>query len=79
MAHRPTQKKGVDFPRRGDAYLVSLTRARGHEIKKTRPALITQNDIGNQYSSITTYKAVPNFKCMYVPVLLDSSGPTASC
>ena len=26
--------------------------ARGHEIRKTRPAVVVQNDIGNQYSPL---------------------------
>lgn len=43
----------VDFSRRGDVYLVNFDPALGHEIKKTRPALIIQNDIGNKYSSLT--------------------------
>jgi len=30
----------------------------GHEIQKTRPALIIQNDIGNRYSPLTIVAAV---------------------
>ena len=33
------------FPHRGDIHLVEFDPARGHEIQKTRPALIIQNDI----------------------------------
>ena len=40
----------MTFPRRGDIYLVEFDPARGHEIQKTRPARIVQNDIGNQHS-----------------------------
>src|SRR2546425_12141980 len=58
MAHRPTKRKAVGFPRRGDVYLVAFDPARGHEIKKTRPALVVQNDIGNQYSSLTIVAAI---------------------
>jgi mRNA interferase MazF len=58
MAHRPAQKKSIGFPRRGDVYLVEFDPARGHEIKKTRPALVIQNDIGNQYSSVTIVAAI---------------------
>jgi mRNA interferase MazF len=37
--------------RRGEIYWVDLSGAKGSEINtKTRPALIIQNDIGNQYS-----------------------------
>jgi mRNA interferase MazF len=45
-------------PRRGDVYLVEFDPARGHEIQKTRPALIIQNDIGNQYSHVTIVAAI---------------------
>jgi mRNA interferase MazF len=37
---------------------VDFDPARGHEIKKTRPALIIQNDVGNQYSSTTIVAAI---------------------
>ena len=40
-------------PRRGEIYLVALDPTIGHEIKKTRPALVVQNDITNQYSGTT--------------------------
>jgi len=30
----------------------------GHEIRKTRPALIIQNDIGNRYSPLTIVAAI---------------------
>jgi mRNA interferase MazF len=38
--------------------LVEFDPARGHEIQKTRPALIIQNDISNQYSPITIVAAI---------------------
>src|SRR5260370_42216620 len=47
------EEEKIGFPRRGDIYLVEFDPARGDEIQKTRPALIIQNDIGNQYSPIT--------------------------
>lgn len=46
------------FPRRGDIYLVNFDPARGHEIQKTRPALVIQNDIGNRHSSVTIVAAI---------------------
>jgi mRNA interferase MazF len=48
----------MTFPHRGDLYLVEFDPARGHEIQKTRPALIVQNDIGNQYSPVTIVAAI---------------------
>ncbi|ELY39291.1 type II toxin-antitoxin system PemK/MazF family toxin [Natronorubrum tibetense] len=39
--------------RRGDVVIVRLDPAEGHEMKKTRPAVVLQNDIGNENSSTT--------------------------
>ena len=39
--------------KRGDIWLVNLDPTVGHEIKKSRPAVIIQNDLGNKYSPIT--------------------------
>ncbi|MHB8276704.1 MAG: type II toxin-antitoxin system PemK/MazF family toxin [Candidatus Humimicrobiaceae bacterium] len=37
----------INYPKRGEIWLVSLEPAAGHEIGKTRPALIISNDINN--------------------------------
>ena len=39
--------------RRGDVVIVRLDPAEGHEITKTRPAVVVQNDVGNANSSTT--------------------------
>lgn len=39
--------------KRGEIWLVNLDPTIGHEIRKERPAIIIQNDIGNKYSPIT--------------------------
>jgi len=39
--------------KRGDIWLVNLDPTLGHEIKKARPAVIIQNDVGNTFSPIT--------------------------
>ena len=44
--------------RRGEVYLVSFDPTVGHEIKKTRPALVIQNEIGNRHSSLTIVAAI---------------------
>ncbi|MCU0287396.1 MAG: type II toxin-antitoxin system PemK/MazF family toxin [Acidobacteria bacterium] len=44
----------MDFPRRGDIYLVNFDPTIGHEIKKSRPALIITNNINNEYSPVVT-------------------------
>src|SRR5262249_54761270 len=38
--------------------LCSFDPTLGHEIKKTRPALVIQNDIGNRYSPLTIVAAI---------------------
>jgi mRNA interferase MazF len=48
----------MTFPRRGEIYLVEFDPARGHEVQKTRPAVIIQNDIGNRHSPVTIVAAV---------------------
>ena len=59
MASRPRpEKKEIVFPRRGEIYLVSFDRTVGHEIQKTRPAVVIQNDVSNQYSPITIVAAI---------------------
>lgn len=40
------------FPRRGEIYWVNLDPTVGSEIRKTRPALIISNDVGNCYSAL---------------------------
>ncbi len=52
------EKEKVVFPRRGEIYLVSFDPTVGHEIRKTRPAVIIQNDVSNQYSPITIVAAI---------------------
>ncbi|WP_224270679.1 type II toxin-antitoxin system PemK/MazF family toxin [Haloprofundus salinisoli] len=52
--------------RRGDVVIVRLDPAEGHEMKKTRSAVVVQNDVGNANSSTTlvapatgTYRGYP--------------------
>lgn len=40
-------------PKRGEIYLTALDPTLGREIKKTRPALIVQNDVSNRLTEIT--------------------------
>ncbi len=48
----------LDTPKRGEIFLVNFDPTVGTEIKKTRPALILQNDISNTYSPITIVAAI---------------------
>jgi mRNA interferase MazF len=52
------ENQKVGHPLRGEAYLVNFDPTVGHEIRKTRPALVIQNDIANQYSPITIVAAI---------------------
>ena len=49
-------------PRRGDVYLVNFDPTVGAEIKKTRPAVIIQNDIANRYSPVTIVAALTTYR-----------------
>jgi mRNA interferase MazF len=67
--------EGVEI-RRGDVVVVRLDPAEGHEMKKTRPAVVVQNDVGNRNSSTTivapatgTHRGYP----FEVPVEADDS------
>lgn len=51
-------KKSLLVPKRGDVVLVNFDPTIGSEIKKTRPAVVLQNDIGNVHSSVTIVAAV---------------------
>ena len=39
--------------KRGEIWLVDLDPTVGHEINKTRPSVIIQNDVNNEYSKLT--------------------------
>lgn len=46
------------FPKRGELWLVNFDPTIGSEVKKTRPALIVQNDVANHYSPVTIVAAL---------------------
>lgn len=48
----------MSFPKRGEVYLINFDPTIGVEIKKTRPALIIQNDVGNMHSQATIVAAI---------------------
>lgn len=51
---RPVSK----LPKRGEVWIVNFDPTVGSEIKKTRPAVVLQNDIGNRYSAVTIVAAI---------------------
>jgi mRNA interferase MazF len=59
VPRRPNgQRQKVADLRRGEIYLCSFDPTVGHEIRKTRPALVVQNDVGNRYSPLTIVAAI---------------------
>ena len=56
--HSSVFKEKITFPRRGEIYLVNFDPTLGREIQKTRPAVVVQNNISNQYSPITIVAAI---------------------
>ena len=58
LARRGSMAGKQIVPKRGEIYLVNFDPTIGAEIKKTRPALILQNDIGNKYSPVTIVAAI---------------------
>ncbi len=59
MAETRSRRTGSqNFPRRGEIFLTALDPALGHEIKKTRPALVIQNDVTNRYGMTTIVAAL---------------------
>ena len=63
-------------PKRGEIYYVNFDPTIGVEIKKTRPALIIQNDIGNTHSPATIVAAITSTARDIYPheVLLTGEG-----
>lgn len=55
---RPIPALEVIKPKRGAVYLVSFDPTLGAEIRKTRPALVLQNDVANRHSPITIVAAI---------------------
>lgn len=53
MAASRRRGEAKAWPHRGDIYLTALDPTVGHEIRKTRPALIIQNDIANEHGWTT--------------------------
>ena len=65
----------MTYPKRGDVYLVNLDPTVGSEIKKTRPAVIIQNDIGNQYGSVTIVAPITSGKYSTYPIEVEVKPP----
>lgn len=66
----------MKFPKRGEVYWVNLDPTVGSEIKKTRPALVVSNDIGNRLSSRVTIAPITSNTQKVFPfqVAIDLAG-----
>jgi len=67
----PTSSKysGLIEPlKRGDVYLVNLDPKVGFEMGKLRPAVIIQNNIGNQHSPVTIIAPISSVKEITKPL-----------
>jgi mRNA interferase MazF len=63
------------FPKRGEVWLLNFNPGRGSEQKGIRPALILQNDTGNEYAATTIVAAITTTIKLYpVTVLLKARG-----
>ncbi len=54
-----------DFPKRGEVWLVNWNPARGSEQAGRRPALVIQNDIGNEKAPTTIVAAISGSVKLY--------------
>src|SRR3972149_6386136 len=74
MEARLWMKNSVSFPRRGEVWLVNFNPGRGSEQKGIRQALVTQNDIGNEYGSTTIVAAITSTIKPYPVTVLLTKG-----
>ena len=59
-------------PRRGEVWLVILDPTIGHEVKKTRPALVVTNDVYNRHNWVVLIVPLTSDdKAEYDQVLID--------
>jgi mRNA interferase MazF len=77
---RPVREASqANFPKRGEIFLTALDPTVGREIRKTRPAVIIQNDISNRLTDVTIVAPITSavrFPLNPVHVLLAAGQPT---
>lgn len=62
----------IEYHKRGEIYYLDFSQSHGKEIKGSHPALIVQNDIGNQASQLTIVAAITsNLKVARLPVGIE--------
>jgi len=52
------EKINAVWPKRGEVHLVNFGNTVGSELNKTRPVVVIQNDIGNQFSPVVIIAAI---------------------
>lgn len=62
------------FPKRGEVWLVNWNPSRGNEQAGKRPAVIVQNDIGNEKASTTIVAAISSSVRLY-PMNVEINPP----
>jgi len=68
-------------PRRGELWMVNFSPGRGSEQRGIRPALVIQNDVGNQYAATTIVAAITSTIKIYpvtVPLKKGAGGLSQS-
>lgn len=69
-------------PRRGDVWMVDFSPSRGSEQRGIRPALVIQNDVGNQHAATTIVAAITSTIKAYpvtVPLRKGDGGLKQPC
>src|SRR5438445_4229386 len=74
---RPRRTGRQDFPKRGEIYLTALDPALGHEIKKTRPALVIQNDVARVYLLVVVVVVPFSSIVLLATMLVDCDTPVS--
>ena len=64
----------IEFPKRGEVWLVNWNPARGSEQAGRRPALVIQNDIGNEKAPTTIIAAISSSVRIY-PMNVEVNPP----
>jgi len=60
----------MNFPKKGEIYLVSLEPVIGSEIGKSRPALILSNDANNEHADTVTVLPITSKTVKIYPFLI---------
>lgn len=62
---------GMKKPKRGEIWWADMGKGRGSEQAGTRPVLIIQNDVGNQFSPTVIVATLTDVHKKYIPTHVD--------